>query len=364
MSASRNIQVALPLRARRHPVIAQIREDWRAQCPATPDAPIVIACSSGVDSTALLVASAVLREQHAQHVGAGFGEIIVAHVHHHLREDADVDAAHVAELSDRLGVRHVRCDVHPGERPGNVSANARDLRYAMLGEVARDVDARHVIVAHQADDQAETMLMAFARGTGLDGLSGLRWRRPFGDGLTLDRPLLRIRRSVLEEFLVDAGIAWREDPGNRSRTSRRSFVRHEILPALESRWPGVADRVTATADLLDAAGTLLEAELERRFGGTSQMVWSRSELRELPLPLLCAGLRRAALAAAPDLHDDLTADQLGLVARAIGDDAGHPRVWNWSSSMNVVVTSRTVELQPRCGGAHLNVEGEDDAGAL
>ncbi|MCA9295779.1 MAG: hypothetical protein KC983_04665, partial [Phycisphaerales bacterium] len=60
------------------------------------DTPIVLACSGGIDSTALLIASAVLREQHAQHDGVRFGEITVAHVHHHLRDDADADAAHVA----------------------------------------------------------------------------------------------------------------------------------------------------------------------------------------------------------------------------------------------------------------------------
>ncbi|MCA9295939.1 MAG: hypothetical protein KC983_05465, partial [Phycisphaerales bacterium] len=175
-----------------------------------------------------------------------------------------------------------------------------------------------------------------------------------------DRPMLRIRRTALEDFLRDAEIAWCEDQGNRSKTSRRSFLRHEILPALDARWPGLADRATAMADLLDLTGALLEEELDRRFGGPSQRCWSRSELRGLPQPLVCAGLHRAALAAAPDLRDELTADQLGLVARAIADDADHPRIWNWPASMDVIVTSRTVALQPRTDAAHPNGDVCDD----
>jgi len=194
--------------------------------------------------------------------------------------------------------------------------------------------------------------MAFARGAGLDGLSGLRARRPLDGDITLDRPMLRIRRSSIESFLSDAGIAWREDPTNRSSTSRRATVRHNILPRLDALWPGMADRLTNLADVLEVARDVMDDCLEAVFGPPSSSSWPRSTLANCPAALIAAGLRRSAITLEPACADQLGSDALFDVARGVRDDIVRPRRWAWPEGLAAVVTVDTVCVQPLAATAH------------
>jgi len=210
---------------------------------------IVLAVSGGADSVALLLACLALQRR-KKRASAPLA-IAVAHVHHHLRDSADADAAWVTDLCRRLGVPSVVEHVRPASLKGNLAANARRLRYQALAEVAARVGAKFVAVAHHADDQLETMLMALCRGAGPRGLAGMRSARTF-DGITIVRPLLHVRKRDCEDLCRKAGIAWREDPSNRDITRRRARLRRDVVPVLDELWPGAARRAARCAGILHA----------------------------------------------------------------------------------------------------------------
>lgn len=178
-------------------------------------APVVVACSGGADSLALLVLA----------VGAGL-EPIAVHVDHGLREESAAEAEVVRDAAVRFGAafRGVRVNVHPG---GNLEARARDARYAAL-EAARDEHgASAVLVGHTADDQAETVLLNLLRGSGASGLAGMPARRG-----NVVRPLLGLRRADTHALCAARGLAPVVDPTNADPAHRRNWIRLVALPAL------------------------------------------------------------------------------------------------------------------------------------
>ncbi len=178
-------------------------------------------------------------------------EPVVVHVHHHLRDAADADADWVMLLCGRFGVEcHIE-HVHPAFERGNTYANARRLRYAAMTKVAGEIGAKHVLVAHHAEDQLETVLMAMCRGAGPRGLTGMRMSRAMG-GLTLLRPLLHVRKHDCEEMCRKADIEWREDASNKDVSRRRARLRRDVLPVLEELWPDAAKRASMNGVLLES----------------------------------------------------------------------------------------------------------------
>jgi tRNA(Ile)-lysidine synthase len=187
--------------------------------------PIVVAVSGGADSVAMLVGL----------VRLGIPRLVVAHAEHDLRDEASADREFVGQLAMGFGLSWVwqplavqtRGDEAGGE---GLEARARRLRYAFLADVAKDAGARHVLVAHTADDQAETILHRILRGTGLTGLAGMRRARELCDGVALVRPLLDVSREAGRAFLCATHERWREDASNADTTHARNFLRHEVLP--------------------------------------------------------------------------------------------------------------------------------------
>jgi len=205
------------------------------------DWPVLVGVSGGADSVALLVALVSL----ASRRGAS-GRILVAHAHHGLRPEADDDLRFVVALASDLGVEVVTERLGLGGATGNggegLEARARRLRYDWLGRAAHERGARHLLVAHTADDQAETILHRALRGTGVAGLSGMKSARRFIDGVALLRPLLGVRRGELRRFLVERGLSWREDASNADPRFARAFLRHEVLPRVEAgAWPAATE---------------------------------------------------------------------------------------------------------------------------
>jgi tRNA(Ile)-lysidine synthase len=272
---------------------------------------------------------------------------VAAHVHHHLRASADEDAAFVEALCARLDVPcHVE-DVRPGERAGNVEATAREMRYDALLRVAGRTGAVDIAAAHHGEDQLETMLMALCRGAGLEGLGGMSWRRPLGGGVMLLRPMLAMRRADCESLCRAAGIEWREDPMNADASMARARLRRDVLPVLETLWPGAAKRATGTADVIDAARRVIDERIASVFGEASNRAWRREDLAALPEAIIAAGLRRAALDEMMNVADDLGQRQLLEAASTMRDDERRPREFHWPGGMVLRVTSREVTLS-RC----------------
>jgi tRNA(Ile)-lysidine synthase len=206
------------------------------------DGPVVVACSGGPDSLALL-ALAVATDL----------DPIAVHVDHGLRAGSDRESAVVASAAARLGARFhaVRVTVEPGP---NLEARARDARYDALERARARLGATAVLVGHTADDQAETVLLNLLRGGALAGLGGMPPRRGH-----LVRPLLGLRRADTSEVCVRLGLTPVDDPMNADPAFRRVWLRREILPALE-RGAGrdlvpvlarQADVLRAESDFLD-----------------------------------------------------------------------------------------------------------------
>jgi len=237
------------------------------------EAPAVVAVSGGADSAALLVGLLRLAPSPAR--------LIVAHACHDLRPEAPADRDFVAMLADRLRLpcasRPLAVRDDPEGRGEGLEARARRLRYDFLVDVAREHGARHVVVGHTADDQAETILHRALRGTGLAGLAGMQRSRELADGIALLRPLLLLPRALGRSFLEAEGECWREDATNADPAFARNFLRHEILArAGQGPYPAAAAALVrlgehagrSAAALASAAEHLLEIHARRQEDGT------------------------------------------------------------------------------------------------
>jgi tRNA(Ile)-lysidine synthase len=193
--------------------------DDPAGSPGAVTAPVVVGCSGGADSTALLALAA----------DRGLAPVAV-HVDHGLRAGSGTEHEVVAAHAAAIGVESVgvRVDVDPG---GNLEARARDARYAALDAAARAHGATAILVGHTADDQAETVLLALLRGSAAAGLAGMPVRRG-GVIRPLVRPLLELRRADTEGLCAALGLAPLHDPSNDDPSYRRAWIRHEVLPFL------------------------------------------------------------------------------------------------------------------------------------
>ncbi len=200
------------------------------------------AFSGGGDSTALLRLLRAVREERAL-------ELTAAHFDHGQRAESAVEARSVAARARSLGVA---CRVgRRAEPPSADQAALRRARYAFLDEVADEVGADRVATAHQADDQAETVLFRLLRGTGLGGLAGIPERRG-----RYVRPLLPFGREELHAWLAERATPYLEDPSNRDPRWARARIRR-LLPAADAAWGGGLDErlreIAGAADRADRA---------------------------------------------------------------------------------------------------------------
>lgn len=181
---------------------------------------VVVAFSGGVDSLVLLH---LLRFK----VGRLRLEVRAAHFDHRMRPGSEADAQWAQGVCRawRVPLRTGRANALPRSEEG-----AREARYAFFQAVRQEEKARWVMTAHQADDQAETVLFRALRGTGLKGLGGIPAVRHPG----IYRPLLPFRRREIEEYATSQGLRAREDPTNRQTAYARNFLRHRVLPDLEA----------------------------------------------------------------------------------------------------------------------------------
>jgi tRNA(Ile)-lysidine synthase len=244
----------MPDRPRLTPAVADLRRAVRELLPdpATRPGPVLVALSGGPDSLAL--AAAVAFE--APRAGLAAGAVIVDHG---LQAGSDAVAARAAEQAAALGLAPVRVErVEIATDGAGPEAAARDARYAALERVARELGASAVLLGHTLDDQAETVLLGLARGSGAASLQGMApvaglWRRP----------LLGIRRSTTERACADTGLDPWSDPHNDDPSYTRVRVRRTVLPVLEAELgPGVAEALARTAEQLREDTAALDAFAE------------------------------------------------------------------------------------------------------
>ena len=241
-------------RPRLTPALADVRRAVRSALPA--DGLVLVALSGGPDSLALAAAAGF----EAPRAGLRAGAVIVDH---QLQEGSDAVAERAAEQARALGLDPVRVvQVTVAEGRDGPEAAARAARYAALEGVAADTGAVAVLLGHTLDDQAETVLLGLARGSGAGSLQGMA---PAA-GL-FRRPLLGIRRSVTVQACIDAGLEPWADPHNADPAYTRVRVRSNVLPVLEAELgPGVAEALARTAEQLreddDAFATMIDEVAE------------------------------------------------------------------------------------------------------
>ena len=229
-------------------VLRAVRDAFRAvtAIPGSASAPvrIVIALSGGRDSMALLDAAATL----APELGLTLSAL---HVHHGLSANADAWAAFCGDECARRGVPlAVHRAVIRRAAGESLEAQARAARYAAYAAADADV----VVLAHHADDQAETLLLQLLRGAGPHGLAAMPVRRAMRQGPALLRPFLALPRSTIDAYAAARGIAWVDDESNANTGVKRNFVRHDVAPRLAAAFPGYpATLVRAAAHQAEAA---------------------------------------------------------------------------------------------------------------
>src|SRR5205085_6048149 len=254
--------------------------EWRRLELPTGDARIVVAVSGGADSTALLLACDELIKARRLTLTL---TLTVAHLDHGLRGAASVaDAAWVAQLAHGLGhdvvIEQARVNEAAQAAGDNLEQAARRARYAFLARIAHKTQARAVLVAHTLDDQAETLLLALMRGSGAEGLGGMRAVRALDErdaDLLLARPLLRwARHAETIAYCRARGIEVRADALNEDERFARVRVRRQLVPLMETFNPRVVAALARTAELLRADSEALDEQaaqlLSAACGGPEQ----------------------------------------------------------------------------------------------
>lgn len=254
---------------------------------------VLVAVSGGQDSVCLLhVLNSLQKELDIS--------LYVAHLDHGLRGvEAEADAQYVKELAAGLGIPATieKRDVNKFNKQKKTSLEeaAREVRYRFLDEVAEQVGASRIAVGHTRDDQVETLLMHYLRGTGIQGLRGLRPAAPIpygkqDGGRWVIRPLLNIRRIETAEYCRAAGLQPRSDSSNEQTAFMRNRIRIELIPLLKQYNPDIEDTLIRLADLAGEDADFIERQAAAVYEQTASSegcltCLDAGKLRGVPLSL-------------------------------------------------------------------------------
>lgn len=331
-----------------HPLVRAVARALRKRCKVGPGASIVVACSGGADSVALLRALAMLAGRRKWQL-----HLIVGHVQHHLRgDDAERDAAMVGLLAAQLGLCYERRDIHPADTPGNLEANARRQRYAALADIAIKRGARFIATAHHADDQLETVLMRLVRGTSPMGLRGIAARRRLRNPESTDdthrlyviRPMIEAEHDQAIDLLHLLDQPWREDATNTDTTRTRAMMRHKLIPLLKQIRADAAGKAVALTDQLDDVHRLIKEQANDVAAQIEPLdALPRNQARMMN-PMVLTQVLRQDLINAGVPRDRLPGHALKPVIDAIKDQAGGTRRFAFASSVAIEVCAEMVKV--------------------
>lgn len=249
---------------------------------------VAVAVSGGSDSLALVLLSAAWAAQRGIHLTG-------LTVDHGLRPDSSAEALQTAQWLDAMGVRHETLRWSDNKPRTGIQAAAREARYRLMTGWCRGNGVRYLLLGHQLEDQAETVLMRLARGSGLDGLAAMEPVLEVA-GVRLLRPLLTIPRARLRATLRDAGQEWLEDPSNRSPRFTRTKIGNAL--SLLGDQPVTAARVGSAARRIARARDALEHGADVLLGRSATIdpagfaLIDATELLAAPEELVLRGLSR------------------------------------------------------------------------
>lgn len=258
---------------------------------------VLVGVSGGADSICLSHALWVLGNQGL------FPRMILAHVNHGLRGDeSDADEVFVREFFQSLkGSGKVQLSMlfdKPGMDPGagrNLEGNARDQRYRFFSQMAQSENVSWVLTGHNRDDQIETVWMKLLRGASLRGLAGIPARRTLNGETSLGRPILKISRKRILQYLKNHELSWREDSSNVQTRFLRNRLRQQVLPELRRQFQErvdlgilrLADSARRAAGLEESLVLQVLPKVEKP-RVESQVVLSLEAMRKTPMVLRSA----------------------------------------------------------------------------
>lgn len=239
------------------PFESAIEDDWPSQdwCSVST----LVAVSGGPDSVALLRALAKIR----QSIHRPVGTLHVAHFNHGWRAaESDEDEQFVQQLSEHVGLPfHVGHAARASRGTGKTEESARSERYEFLKATAERLGARYLALAHNANDQAETILHRILRGTALRGLAGIPRIRALGPATTICRPMLWASRDDVLGYLGKIHQSYRLDDSNHDTSYTRNRIRHDLLPLLERDYnPRILQSLLKLGRVAEEASQYVEHE--------------------------------------------------------------------------------------------------------
>ena len=320
-----------------HALESRVWQTIRENALLAPHGRVVIGLSGGADSVALLHVLLALEPLLPLRITA-------VHLNHSLRgEEADADAAFCQSLCAQLGVecRIVKSDVsaYAAQASKSLELAGRTLRYALFAQVASECGAGAIAVAHHQNDQAETLLIRLARGTGAAGLQGMAYSRPLAEAAAnaqavphLVRPLLDATRAEIEAYCRDKTLAYRTDATNASNQYTRNAVRNILLPAfMQHVNPAAVPALARTARLAAEDESCLQSLAAEHYQSVLlpgvETALSIPPLAALPPALLRRVLRMAVAACGglTDIHLAHIEQIAALLAKQSGASANLPR---------------------------------------
>ena len=360
-----------------------LRGQLRRLLPAFPDVALCVAFSGGADSTALLAALAALAQPPLR--------LRTVHIDHGLQSSSRAWSRHCARLARALGVSLTvrRARIRP-PRGASLEAAAREARYGLLAELLQPGEV--LLTAHHQDDQLETVLLQLLRGAGIAGLAAMPACAPFARGLLL-RPLLPLHHEQLVAWVRRRGLPWVDDDSNADLSRDRNYLRTQVLPLLQARWPAAAASVARAArhaaEAQQLLGALGSADAARASSGAQLSVVAlralsperrRNALRawisaagcrvppavrlaEIAGPMLAARSDARPQVSWQDAHVERSGNLLTLRAAGLGlgEGAGAPPEtrWDWQDTPRC-------PLPPACGTLELlpDAHGPLDLDAL
>ena len=215
---------------------------------------VLLAVSGGIDS--MVMADLASKSVH---------KFAVAHCNFHLRGDeSDGDETFVREWAANKGIPYYKRDFDTDEYASthglSIEMAARELRYRWFATICEEEGFNAVAVAHNANDNAETLFLNLLRGTGLKGICGMKEVSPLlgSSTVSLIRPLLVFSRDEIKEYALTNGLEWREDSTNADSAYKRNLIRNEVFPLFEKINPSFLETITADMSRFDQAGRITD----------------------------------------------------------------------------------------------------------
>jgi tRNA(Ile)-lysidine synthase len=205
-----------------------------------------LAFSGGLDSSVLLHALVALGLPVKLHA---------LHINHQISANANTWQQHCSDVCEHLGVPFLAVKVTVENTGRGIEDAARNARYAVFEQHLQNGD--YLLTAHHADDQAETLLLRLLRGAGPRGLAGITRSRVLGSGV-LHRPLLNFTRAELEAYARQHQLVWVDDESNQNDRYDRNYLRNNVMPLLQKRWPDFQQKWQQTAELCATSDKLAE----------------------------------------------------------------------------------------------------------